>query len=223
MYKDAIGQYEYEACIQHTYMGHSAFTAFEYAVYRKGEKQIERSIPYFFIDFLAEDFPLANKKYFFEGLDEYERKIEEAIADMAALGFSCTKRRGTVQDTRLYRLEFVHDETKRAAEQKAVELAMKLNGGERGFVRFGEAPKSGKSYNYRDKFFECGVSVYHAVFFHDGSYEVLQHNPFELFGAHSYSSRPAYRLYGEEIGTGSDGEPVLKVTKSIKLEQNKAN
>lgn len=31
------------------------------------------------------------------------------------------------------------------------------------------------------------------------------------------ADRPAYRLYGERVGTGSDGEPVLRVDRAIKL------
>lgn len=94
---------------------------------------------------------------------------------------------------------------------------------EKGYIRFGDIPESGKSYNYRDNFYEEGVSAYHAIFYSDGDYEILSHNPFEMYGMRLYSNRPVYRLYGEEIGTGSDGEPILRVDNAVKLDERKDN
>ena len=220
IYKNCLGALEYKASIR---VNNGRLSTEEVKVYSADGEKTEKVQPYFSVACIAENFPLSEKRYTYSNKEEYLVKIEECIADMAAIGFSVSSKRPSIFGAPFVNIDFVHNETKAAAEQEKEKARSRRENGEEGYIRFGDVPKSGKSYNYRDNFFEKGVSAYHAVFFPDGSYEVLQHNPFELFGAHSYSNRPAYRLYGEEIGTGSDGEPVLKVTKSIKLEQNKAN
>ena len=215
IYKNCLGAFEYEASISIIQRGLSPR---EVKVYSHDGERIEREYPYFVVSTIAEGFPLANKRYSYSNKEEYLAKVEECISDMACIGFSVSSRRPSIYGEPFVSIDFVHDETKEVAEKEKEKARSRRENGEEGYIRFGEVPRSGKSYNYRDNFFEKGVSAYHAVFFPDGSYEVLYHNPFEMFGAYSYSSRPAYRLYGEEIGTGSDGEPVLKVIKAIKLD-----
>lgn len=219
LYKNCLGTFEYEASMNIIQGGLSPR---EVKVYSHEGERIEREYPYFVVSTIAEGFPLANKRYSYSNKEEYLAKVEECITDMARIGFSVSSRRPSIFGEPFVSIDFVHTETKAAAEQEKQEVRNRRKSGEEGYIRFGEVPKSGKSYNHRDNFFEKGVSAYHAVFFPDGSYEVLYHNPFEMFGAHSYSNRPAYRLYGEEIGTGSDGEPVLKVIKAIRLDEKQA-
>lgn len=67
------------------------------------------------------------------------------------------------------------------------------------FLRFGEMPESGASFNYRDRTDEDGVSVY----------EVLKGRAV-LAGWHfGFLARTAYRGTGVIVGWGSDGEPLV--------------
>ena len=218
IYKNCLGAFEYKASIR---VNNGRLSAEEVKVYSADREKTEKVQPYFSVACIAENFPLSEKRYTYSNKEEYLVKIEECIADMAAIGFSVSSKRPSIFGEPFVSIDFVHDETKAAADKENEEAIKRNAKGEKGFIRFGEVPRSGKSYNYRDNFFEKGVSAYHAIFFPDGSYEVLYHNPFEMFGAHSYSSRPAYRLYGEEIGTGSDGEPVLNVNRAVKLNDEK--
>ena len=220
IYKNCLGALEYKASISIVCNGLSPKEVKTYS--HNGEK-IEIEYPYFVISALAEGFPLTNKRYAYSNKEEYLAKIEECISDMGELGFSVSSKRPSIFGAPFVSIDFVHDETNGAAEKEKEKARSRRENGEEGYIRFGDVPKSGKSYNYRDNFFEKGVSAYHAVFFPDGGYEILQHNPFELFGAHLYSNRPAYRLYGEEIGTGSDGEPVLKVNRFVKINATDAH
>ena len=65
------------------------------------------------------------------------------------------------------------------------------------FYRSGEIPKSGKSYNFRDKYYEKGISVYQQPL--ATSFAGLQ-------------NREWYMGKGKIIDFGSDGEPVIKPT-----------
>lgn len=68
------------------------------------------------------------------------------------------------------------------------------------FVRFGNLPNGGRSYNHRDKTEEDGVSVYEVK----GG--VIQFVGFYC----DFAERPAYRGKGVIVGWGSDGEPLVK-------------
>lgn len=63
------------------------------------------------------------------------------------------------------------------------------------FYRSGEIPESGKSYNYRDKYYEKGVSVYQ---------QPLATSFAGLQGKEWYTGK------GKIIDFGSDGEPIIK-------------
>lgn len=218
IYRNCLGAFEYKASAR---VHSGRFSAEEVKVYSADGEKVERILPYFYIACIAENFPLSEKRYIYSNEEEYAAKIEECIADMKAIGFSVSSKSPSIFGEPFVSIDFVHDETKAAADKENEETIKRNAKGENGFIRFGDVPKSGKSYNHRDNFFEEGVSAYHAIFFSDGSYKVLYHNPFEMFGAHLYSNRPAYRLYGEEIGTGSDGEPVLNVNRAVKLNDEK--
>lgn len=79
-----------------------------------------------------------------------------------------------------------------------------------GYIRFGLPPKSGKSLNYATGEPEGGVSAYNASFdpitgtwLCDGS---------ALMGAvivGNITKQDVYLILGDEVGVGSDGEPVL--------------
>ena len=72
--------------------------------------------------------------------------------------------------------------------------------------RYGEAPKDGRSYNYRDKNYECGVSMASVGYYKEiGSFAVSEAN----------QSRRKYYYIGDIIGTGGDDEICLSNVRRI--------
>ena len=86
---------------------------------------------------------------------------------------------------------------------------------EKGFLRFGDLPKNGKSKNFANGNFEAGVSAFNAEF-SGNNYRPILTDVLEVTYL-NVVSRPAYRVWGKVVGTGADGEPLLKVTKFVKL------
>ena len=84
------------------------------------------------------------------------------------------------------------------------------------FVRFGKPPEGGKSYNFRDHHHEPGVSVYPAFII--GNEVRLDLTNID-FTSYLFISNNSERFFceGEIVGTGSDGEPCLRVTKTRKI------
>lgn len=81
------------------------------------------------------------------------------------------------------------------------------------YVRYGKPPKGGKSCNHADGRDEAGVSVFRGQMLPDGRWRTLiGDNP----GSVMALGRDAYQVAGREIGTGSDGEPVLADCKIIR-------
>lgn len=78
------------------------------------------------------------------------------------------------------------------------------------YVRFGKPPESGRSFNPRDNITEEGVSVYKVQLTEKG-WEVIADGR-TLGTVASVSDRDLYFVKGEQIGVGSDGEPILKVS-----------
>ena len=118
-----------------------------------------------------------------------------------------------------YKANLIHRETARAlAAIKADEDAIYANAA-RGYVRMGDIPKDGKSRNRASGQLEAGVSVFAAEIAPNGQWRPLLTTP-QLLG--SYLSlvadeRPAYRVYGQVIGTGSDGEPLMQIDRAERL------
>jgi hypothetical protein len=72
------------------------------------------------------------------------------------------------------------------------------------FWRVGRPPEGGYSYNSKDQFFEKGVSTY---FFPEAT-------SFAGMGRNDW-----YKVKGEFVGYGSDGEPLVKVQSFKKVTQ----
>lgn len=86
------------------------------------------------------------------------------------------------------------------------------------FVRFGDIPALGKSKNYLTEVNEIGISVYDAVELEDGSVRIIFPN-LTYSACVSLSGvieRPMYEVSGDIVGTGSDGEPLLKNIRIIR-------
>jgi hypothetical protein len=73
------------------------------------------------------------------------------------------------------------------------------------FWRKGPPPEGGKSFNFKEKFFEQGVSAYFSP------------DPTSFAGI---DDRPWYRVIGQLLGYGSDNEPLLRVESSRKASKN---
>lgn len=84
------------------------------------------------------------------------------------------------------------------------------------YIRFGDLPKSGKSKNFATGEDENGISVYEARYdIMLASYEITGS---ALIGAavdKMLRGEKIYLVTGEEVGTGSDGEPVIQKTKIL--------
>jgi hypothetical protein len=93
---------------------------------------------------------------------------------------------------------------------------------ERYYIRFGDLPKGGKSYNFLYKHWEKGMSAYEAKWntkyskwelIQDGLNAEGMASLNELFGMmmEDDSKRPVYLLHGKEMkDVGNDGEPLLQ-------------
>jgi len=143
----------------------------------------------------------------------YESKdVSHIVTEMSAEGWDCVigydGYNAPVIDCIHRDTQAVINDTKSASESKFATA-------EKGFIRFGACPKSGYSINYRDNTPEKGVSVFEAEFV-GKEYRVFVDPILEATYLH-VMNRPAYRIFGEIVGTGSDGEPVVKVSKKVKL------
>lgn len=69
------------------------------------------------------------------------------------------------------------------------------------FVRYGDIPSVGKSYNHRDETTEDGVSVY----------EIINGIPLYVGWYFEIIDRPCLYGTGRIVGWGSDGEPLVDV------------
>lgn len=92
------------------------------------------------------------------------------------------------------------------------------------YIRFGNLPLSGKSTIYRNGEIklgeELGVSCYRGIIIDDKVYIILPHNGAStaemLVWQYNHHERPLYIVDGDEIGLGTDGEPILDNVKIIK-------
>lgn len=117
-----------------------------------------------------------------------------------------------------YCAHLIHRETQAAIEIEDSKSDAKFANAEPGYVRFGDLPESGYSLNGADGTYELGVSVFHAEFVGE-AFRILPKTPqaeCTMFSVIA-GNRPVYRVWGEEVGIGSDGEPVLRVDKKVLL------
>ena len=95
------------------------------------------------------------------------------------------------------------DEPETRLDGICVECRAARIGSEIDFIRHGELPEAGHSRNHRDDTAEEGVSVY----------EIVNGQPKYVGWHFEISQRPAIYGRGTIIGWGSDGEPLVRVTK----------
>jgi len=84
------------------------------------------------------------------------------------------------------------------------------------YVRYGDLPVNGRSANHADGTAESGVSVYRGMYLEaTGEAIALPATNAEACGMLTIADRQMYIVSGREVGTGSDGEPVLADAKIV--------
>lgn len=89
------------------------------------------------------------------------------------------------------------------------------------YIRFGEVPACGYSMNRIFDEPEDGVSCFEAEILPDGKFRLTrltQHLQCEAAWYILFEDKPIYRLYGEPVGYGWAGEPVLKVERAERID-----
>ncbi|CAB4172575.1 hypothetical protein UFOVP1470_11 [uncultured Caudovirales phage] len=81
------------------------------------------------------------------------------------------------------------------------------------YLRYGDAPKGGRSKNYRDNTLESGVSVFKGRVNPEGSVSINATTNDQLGSFATLQGRPVYIADGMPSGIGADGEPTLMAVK----------
>lgn len=81
------------------------------------------------------------------------------------------------------------------------------------YIRFGRW--SGRSYNHHTGQKEAGISVYNAQFTDDGLVELLYDVDISARHVDVIRGRFAFVVTGDYVGTGSDGEPLLRNVRNL--------
>lgn len=85
------------------------------------------------------------------------------------------------------------------------------------YVRFGDIPENERSKNCLTGGYEDGVSVYEAIERDDDISIILPNLSVSTCGSLSgVLDRPMYIVEGDVVGTGNDGEPLLRNCRVIK-------
>lgn len=85
--------------------------------------------------------------------------VQDIVADMEADGWLCaTHKNGLGQIV----IDCLHAETQALIDEIKAKQTEKFAGAERGYIRFGELPEGGYSWNFRDDRPEAGVSCFDA-------------------------------------------------------------
>lgn len=137
---NSLGGYEHKVCV-------SVFGRYTY----RGENG------YYAAHTVAENLP--NMKWDIDG--DIKNVAEKIVKELEEKGFSCEIRNNVENEPVI---DAIHIETAKAKERVEQSIAARRKTGEKGFIRFGDVPEDEKSYNYRDEFYEDGVSVYNALF-----------------------------------------------------------
>lgn len=123
-------------------------------------------------------------------------------------------------ETRFQTLRAQQEAERRLEAQVAAEMAALLqqarSEGTPCYLRYRRPPESGRSYNARDDIYEAGVSVYRAYRLGDRYViDLTGHDPVSSLFISQTNGDP-YLVTGENIGTGADGEPLLRHVRIIK-------
>jgi hypothetical protein len=100
-------------------------------------------------------------------------------------------------------------EQERKAAEAASFAAQVRSSGTHCYVRFGKLPEGGRSRDYRENRLEAGVCVYDAFLFNGTLYLDWQHAD-AVSGMFVRAGGNAHIVEGKQVGTCSDGSPVLR-------------
>jgi len=192
--KDKYGEIFYKACIEGRRDFYKKYTKAE------GETIVDEVKWTFFGGYDAVTFGT------FEAARDYARKMGFIVPDSALTPTRYTNIRIDIEHPEAKELIRITDDIQAQLEATA----------KRVFVRFGTLPNSGRSYNYRDNKYESGISVFNALLLHNGQVIVKPNTNYELGSLFTLMDRDAYIVEGEVIGTGSDGEPLLRNAKIVR-------
>lgn len=145
--------------------------------------------------------------------DYISKDVSKIVSEMTNEGWICNVEKDGYNAPYI---SLVHIETQ--AEIDRIEKAEKeqFKNAKKGFVRFGDLPDCGYSKNYREDISEAGISVFEAEFI-GKKFRIINLNSLLEATYFAVKHRTAYRIWGEIVGTGSDGEPVLKVSRKMSL------
>jgi len=103
----------------------------------------------------------------------------------------------------------VHLATQVEAERRRLLSDAKWRGAKRCYVRYGDLPEDGHSYDHAGNIPERGVSVFDGQILPNGERRAIPRTNQQLGSLLTISDRPLYVITGDEIAIGADGEPVL--------------
>lgn len=107
------------------------------------------------------------------------------------------------------RLRATHRATAQLLSERQTASAAKWADAQPCYVRYGDLPPGGASYNYAASRPEPGVSVFRGLLLASGEAKAVPSSHVEEASLLSLAGRPLYVVDGREIGSGSDGEPLL--------------
>lgn len=131
--------------------------------------------------------------------------LDEARDELEAAGYTVSDE--SVNPIGSYRV--THIGTQAALDSARAESDTKWADAEPCYVRYGDLPEDGRSRNHADGIAEPGVSVFHGQVLPTGEARARPTNHVLFCSMASLRDRPLYVVDGREVGTGSDGEPVL--------------
>ena len=140
------------------------------------------------------------------GLTERFSSAADALAAAEAAGYTAVERRDGFGHPVW---DLTHTETAAELERLRSLAADKWRAAKPCYVRYGRLPAGGRSRNYADGTLEAGVSVFRGQRLPSGEARALPNSAQEVGTYLHLRDRQLYIVTGQEIGTGSDGEPVL--------------
>jgi hypothetical protein len=139
--------------------------------------------------------------------------VNDIVTEMEREGWICVVHKDGYN---MPRLDCIHRETQELIDKEKAENEKVFINAERGYIHFGCIPQGNKSYNHRDNCYEDGLSCFNAEFATNGLYRLFLTDVLRV-SYYTVMDRQAYRVYGNVIAFGADGEPLLAVDSYTKI------
>lgn len=167
-----------------------------------------------------------NKTTYFETFQEAEKYLENLNYKVKSRPWSASGKIVEYENAEMikkYKNECQRLNEIRSARECLYKKMLKWvqENGEKTYVRFGELPENGRSFNYREDRYEEGVSVFAAYKIDRNEYVIDIRGGMFTFSGY-FDSKKAYEISGDELEVvGGDAEPLLtnaeKIAKISKL------